>query len=69
VLPFDDSNKLDIDFRDHNSDFKDAFDFGEDNELDLKEDIILLEDNDSPSNSNSKPEEGTSFVDIEEYLA
>jgi hypothetical protein len=69
VLPFDDSDESDIDFGDHDSDFEDAFDFGEDDELDLEEDIILLEDNDSPSDSDSELEEGTSFVDIEEYLA
>jgi hypothetical protein len=69
VLPFDDSNKSDIHFGDYNSDFKDGFDFGKDNKLDLEEDIILLEDNNSPSNSDSKLEEGTSFVNIKEYLA
>jgi hypothetical protein len=68
VLPFDDSDKLDIDFRDRNSDFKDAFDFGKDNKLDLEEDIILLEDNNSLSDSDSKLEEGTSFINIKEYL-
>jgi len=68
ILPFDDSDELDIDFGDYNSDFKDAFDSGEDEELDLEEDIILLKDNDSPSDSDSEPEEGTSFIDIKEYL-
>jgi hypothetical protein len=68
VLPFNDSDKLDIDFRDRNSDFKDAFDFGKDNKLDLEEDIILLEDNNSLSDSDSKLEEGTSFINIKEYL-
>jgi hypothetical protein len=42
ILPFDDSDELDIDFGDYNSDFKDAFDSGEDEELDLEEDIILF---------------------------
>ena len=64
VLPFDDSDESDIDFEDHDSDFEDGLDSGEDEELDLKEDIILLEDNNSLFNSNSKPKKGTFFINI-----
>ena len=68
VLPFNDSNELDSDLDDYNSDFKDIPDLEEEVKLTLDEDIILLEDNDSPFDSNSESEEGTSFVNIKEYL-
>ena len=63
MLPFDESNEEDG----HDSDFENSPDPEEDTELDLDEELILFED-DNP-NLDSKPEEGTSFIDIEEYLA
>jgi hypothetical protein len=69
VVPYKDSDKSDGDLDDYDSDYKDAPDPEEEEELDLDQDIILLEDNDDLFNSNSEPEEGTSFVDIEEFLA
>jgi hypothetical protein len=62
VLPFDDSNEEDG----HNSDFENTYEPKEEAELDLNEEILLFKDNDL--DSNSEPEEGTSFVGIEEYL-
>jgi hypothetical protein len=63
VLPFDDSDEEDG----HDSDFENTYEPEEEAELDLDEEILLFED-DIPD-SDSEPEEGTSFVDIEEYLA
>jgi hypothetical protein len=68
MLPFNNSNKLDGNLNNYNSDFKDIPNLKEEAELTLDKDIILLEDNDSPSDFNSKPEEGTSFINIKEYL-
>ena len=68
ILSFNNSNKLDGDLDDYNSDFKDIPNLEEEVELTLDKDIILLEDNNSPSDSDSEPKEGTSFINIEEYL-
>jgi len=63
VLSFDDSDEEDG----HDSDFENTYELEEEAELDLDEEILLFEDNDL--DSDSEPEEGTSFIDIEEYLA
>jgi Transposase/Homeodomain-like domain len=63
VLPFDDSN----DEEGHDSDFENSFELEVEDELDLDKEILLFEDDDP--DLDSKPEEGTSFIDIEEYLA
>jgi hypothetical protein len=63
MLPFDDSDEEDG----HNSDFENIYKPKEGMELDLNEEILLFEDNDL--DPNSEPEDGTSFIDIEEYLA
>jgi hypothetical protein len=65
VLPFYE-DKSDGDS--HLSDFKDEPDSDEEAELALEEDIILLEDNNNTSESDSELEDGTGFVNIEEYL-
>jgi len=65
VLPF---YKDESDGDSHLSDFEDEPDSDEEAELALEEDIILLEDNDNASESDSELEGGTGFVDIEEYL-
>jgi hypothetical protein len=64
VLPFDESD----DEEGHDSDFENSFELeGEDElDLDLDEEILLFEDD---PDLDSEPEEGTSFIDIEEYLA
>ena len=64
VLPFDESD----DKEGHDSDFENSFELeGEDElDLDLDEEILLFEDD---PDLDSEPEEGTSFIDIEEYLA
>jgi hypothetical protein len=69
IVPYKDSNELDSDLDDYDSDYKDAPNLEEEEELDLDQDIILLEDNDNLSDSNSKLEEGTSFINIKEFLA
>jgi hypothetical protein len=63
VLPFDDSD----DKEGYNSDFKNSFKLEVENKLDLNKEILLFKDNNP--DLNSKPKEGTSFIDIEEYLA
>jgi hypothetical protein len=68
ILSFNNSNKLNINFKNYNNNFKDAFNLSKDKELDLKEDIILLKDNNSLFNFNSKLKEGTFFINIKEYL-
>jgi hypothetical protein len=68
VLPFDDSDESDSGEDDYDSDFENTPDPDEQAELPLDEEIILLEDNDDPSDED-EAEEGTSFVDIEEFLA
>jgi hypothetical protein len=68
VLPFDESDELDSGEDDYNSDFENTLDLEEEAELPLNEELILLEDNDDPSN-DSEPKEGTSFINIEEFLA
>jgi hypothetical protein len=65
VLPFYEDES---DGDSHLSDFEDEPDLEEEAEFALEEDIILLEDNDNASESDSEPEEGTSFIDIEEFL-
>ena len=62
VLPFDDSDEEDG----HNSDFENIYKPKEEAELDLNKEILLFKDNNL--DSNFKPEEGTSFINIEEYL-
>ena len=64
VLPFNESNNEEG----YNSDFKNSFKLeGEDKlDLNLNKEILLFEDN---PNLNSEPKEGTSFINIEEYLA
>jgi hypothetical protein len=63
VLPFDDSNEEDG----HNSDFENIYKPEEEAELDLDKEILLFKDD--ILDSDSELEEGTSFVNIEEYLA
>jgi hypothetical protein len=63
VLPFDDSD----DEEGYDSDFENSFEPEVEDELDLNKEILLFED-DNPD-LDSEPEEGTSFIDIEEYLA
>jgi hypothetical protein len=63
VLLYDKFNKLDIDFDSHESDFEDSPNLEEEDELDLKEELVLFKDN----NPESKPKDGN-FVDIDEYL-
>jgi len=63
VLPFNDSD----DEEGHDSDFKNSFKPEVEDKLDLDEEILLFKDNDP--DLDSKPEEGTSFINIEEYLA
>jgi hypothetical protein len=64
VLPFNKSNNEEG----YNSDFKNSFKLeGEDKlDLDLNKEILLFKDN---LDLDLKPKEGTSFVDIKEYLA
>jgi hypothetical protein len=62
VLPFDDSDDEDG----HDSDFENSPKPEEGAKIDLDKEILLFEDDPDP---DSKPEEGTSFIDIEEYLA
>jgi hypothetical protein len=62
VLPFNDSNNKEG----HNSDFKNSFKPEVEDKLDLNKEILLFEDNNL--DLDSKPEEGTSFINIEEYL-
>jgi hypothetical protein len=54
ILPFNNFNKLNIDFKNYNNNFKDAFNLSKNKELDLKEDIILLKNNNSLFNFNFK---------------
>jgi hypothetical protein len=63
VLPFDNSDEEDG----HDSDFENTYKPEEGMELDLDEEILLFEDNDL--DPDSEPEDGTSFINIEEYLA
>jgi hypothetical protein len=63
VLPFNDSNEEDG----HNSDFENIYKPKEGMELNLNEEILLFKDNNL--DSDSKLEDGTSFINIEEYLA
>jgi hypothetical protein len=67
VLPFDDSDESDSGEDDYDSDFENTPDLDEQAELPLDKEIILLEDNNDPSDED-EAEEGTSFVDIEEFL-
>jgi hypothetical protein len=63
VLPFDDSD----DEEGYNSDFENSFKPEVEDKLDLDKEILLFEDDDP--DLDSEPKEGTSFIDIEEYLA
>ena len=63
MLPFDDSD----DKEGYNSDFKNSFKLEVEDELDLNKEILLFKDN--ILDSNFKPEEETSFINIKEYLA
>jgi hypothetical protein len=67
VLPFDDSDELDSSKDDYNSDFENTPNPDKQVELPLDKEIILLEDNDDPSNKD-EAKEGTSFVNIKEFL-
>jgi hypothetical protein len=62
VLPFNDSD----DEEGYNSDFENSFKPEVEDELDLNKEILLFKDNNP--DLNSKPEEGTSFINIKEYL-
>jgi hypothetical protein len=62
VLYFDDSDEEDG----HNSNFENTYKPKKKAELDLNKEILLFEDN--ILDFNSKSEEGTSFINIEEYL-
>jgi len=62
VLPFNDSDKEDG----YNSDFENTYKPEEEAELDLNKEILLFKDNILDSNSELK--EGTSFINIKEYL-
>jgi hypothetical protein len=63
VLPFDESN----DKEGHNSDFENSLKPEVKDNFNLDEEILLFEDNNL--NLNSEPKKGTTFIDIEEYLA
>jgi hypothetical protein len=64
VLPFNESNNKEG----HNSDFENSFELEGEDELDLNlnKEILLFKDD---PNLDLEPKEGTSFVNIEEYLA
>jgi hypothetical protein len=63
MLPFDESN----DDEGYNSDFKNSPKPGEDKlDLDLNKEILFFKDN---SNLDLELKKGTSFINIEEYLA
>jgi hypothetical protein len=63
MLPFNESN----DKEGYNSDFKNSSKLEEDKlDLDFNKEILLFKDD---SNLNLELEEGTSFINIEEYLA
>jgi hypothetical protein len=62
MLPFDDSNNKEG----YNSDFENSFKLEVEDKLDLNKEILLFEDNNP--DLNSKPKEGTSFINTKEYL-
>jgi hypothetical protein len=63
MLPFDKSD----DEEGYDSDFENSPELGEDKlDLDLDEEILLFKDD---PDLDLELEEGTSFIDIEEYLA
>jgi hypothetical protein len=62
MLSFNDSNNKEG----YNSDFKNSFELEVKNKLNLNKEILLFKDNNL--DLNSKPKEGTSFIDIKEYL-
>ena len=68
ILSFNNFNELNIDFKNYNNNFKDAFNLNKNKELDLKEDIILLKNNNFLFNFNFKLKKSTSFINIKEYL-
>jgi hypothetical protein len=63
MLPFNDSNIKDG----YNNDFENSPKLDKEAKLDLNKEILLFKDNNP--NPNSKLKEGTSFINIEEYLA
>ena len=63
VIPYNDSDQSDIDLYKHSSDFEDDY-RSEDNELDFKEEILLLEDSDSDSDDDSEAEEASNIEDL-----
>jgi hypothetical protein len=67
VLPFNNSDELDSGKDDYNSNFKNTPNPDKQAELPLDEEIILLEDNNNPFDKD-EAEEGTSFINIEEFL-
>jgi hypothetical protein len=67
ILPFNESNELDSGEDNYNNDFENTLDLEEEAELPLNEELILLEDNNNPSN-NFEPKEETSFINIKEFL-
>jgi hypothetical protein len=62
VLPFNNSNNKEG----YNSDFKNSFKLKIKDKLDLNKEILLFKDNNL--DLNFKPKEGTSFINIKEYL-
>jgi hypothetical protein len=62
MLYFDDSNEEDS----YNSNFKNIYNPKKRMKLDLNKEILLFKDNNL--DPNSKPKEGTSFIDIKAYL-
>jgi hypothetical protein len=62
MLPFNDSNIKDS----YNNDFENSPKLNKEAKLDLNKEILLFKDNNP--NPNSKLKEGTSFINIEEYL-
>jgi hypothetical protein len=63
ILPFNESNELDSGEDNYNNDFENTLDLEEEAELPLNEELILLEDNNNPSN-NFEPKEETSFTKL-----
>jgi hypothetical protein len=67
ILPFNDSDESDSSEDDYNSDFENTPNLDEQAELPLDKEIILLKDNNNPSNKD-KAKERTSFINIKEFL-
>ena len=62
ILPFNNSNNK----KGYNSDFKNSFKLKVKDKLNLNKEILLFKDNNL--DLNFKPKEGTSFINIKEYL-